>query len=272
MHYRITAHHAHVFPAGIRIDGKDGTPDALRRLMESCQIEQCVAFAPFHKQLGPADEESNRWLYQALQGQRELLGFGVIDFEAGDLAGQVERIAQFGFQGIKIHPAFQKIKIDGEKACAVYEKAQELGLFLSFHTGIHWHRISEYNMLLFDEVAYRFPKLRFSMEHLGGYCFFNEGLAVLLNNPQRGVPAPRLYAGLTSVFDPNENRPWYLDDHKIRDLLWQAGDDCEIFGLDFPYNSAEKVAYAIQHIKDMDIPDSSKEKILGGNLRRLLGL
>lgn len=268
MSIRITANHAHVFPGHVR---EDGTPSALLELMDQCGIERCVAFATFHGFLGPQDEDPNAWLAREIKGNDRLLGFGVIDFDRGDLRGQVDRIAELGFSGIKLHPAFQRFVIDGEKPFEVYRRAEELGLFLSFHTGVHWHRIADYNMLRFDEVAYHFKKLRFSMEHLGGYCFFHEGVAVMLNN-QHQKDEPRLYAGLTSVFDTNENRAWHLSDERIRELLWQTGENAAIFGLDFPYNGREKIAYAIRHVTDMDIPQSAKEKILGGNLRRLLGM
>lgn len=268
MSYRITANHAHVFPKHIR---EDGTPDVLLRLMDDCGIESCVAFATFHGFLSEGDPEPNAWLAAQIKSQDRLHGFGVIDFSRNDLADQVDRIHQLGFRGIKLHPAFQKFRIDGDKACEVYARAETLGMFLSFHTGIHWHRIADYNMLLFDEVAYRFPTLRFSMEHLGGYCFFADGIAVMQNNRPFGKEA-RVFAGLTSVFDPNENRAWHLNDARIADLLWLTGEDASIFGLDFPYNGTEKVAYAINHVKNMNIPQTAKEKILGGTLRDVLGL
>ena len=43
-------------------------------------------------------------------------------------------------------------------------------------------------------------------------------------------------------------------------------------GLDFPYNGAEKIRAAIDHICALEISDEAKEKLLGGNLRRVLGL
>lgn len=267
MRYKVYANHAHVFPKQVR---EDGTIEALLTLMDSCEIEKCVAFAPFHGFLD-GTVEPNRWMADEIKGKDRLSGFGVIDFEAKDIKGQVDQIAELGFKGIKLHPAFQKFKIDGEKAFEVYDRAQEHDLFLSFHTGVHWHRISDYNMLLFDEVAYNFKKLRFSMEHLGGYCFFHDGVAVLLNNMHLRKD-PRIFAGLTSVFDTNENRAWNLSDERIKELIWQAGEEVGIFGLDFPYNDAHKVAYAIQHVLDLDIPESAKELILGGNLKRELNL
>lgn len=75
---------------------------------------------------------------------------------------------------------------------------------ISFHTGVHRARISESHLLLFDEVAFNFKNLKFSMEHVGGYSFFYEAVAVMTNNPKN------TYAGLTSVFDRGTNRCWYL--------------------------------------------------------------
>ena len=182
---KIFAHHAHVFPKEIR---EDGTMEALLSLMNACDIDQAVAFAPFYEYF---DREFpvNVWLAEELFKHPELVGFGVIDFRKDNLEEQVEEIAKLGLKGIKIHPAFQKIKIDGQKAFVVYEKAQEKGLVISFHTGVHWHRIAEYHTLLFDEVAWHFPKLKFTMEHVGGYSFFKEAVAVLVNNREN------VYAG-----------------------------------------------------------------------------
>lgn len=263
----IHAHHAHVFPASVR---EDGTISALLRTLDACGIETAVAFAPFHSFFADDAICPNAWLAEAIRPEDRLRGFGVVNMAAGDPRGQVRKIADLGFRGIKMHPAFQKFRIDGEEAFAVYAEAEAAGLFLSFHTGVHWHRIRDYNMLLFDEVAYHFPRLRFSMEHLGGYSFFKEGLAVMMNN-QRKRQTPRLFAGLTSVFDPEINHAWYLGQEGVKTLLWQTGEDAAIFGLDFPYNGEKSIRFAIDAVMGMDIDPSVKEKILGGTLRKTLG-
>lgn len=268
MAYDIFAHHAHVFPKDVR---EDGTVSVLLRTMDECAISKAVCFAPFPRQLGSGSEEPNAWLAQQIAAEDRLVGFGVIDFEKGNLKEQVDRIADLGLPGIKMHPAYQKFAIDGDAAFEVYARAQELGLFLSFHSGVHWHRIRDYQVWRFDEVAYHFQKLRFSMEHLGGYCFFHEGLAVMLNNMHLGRGEPRIYAGLTSVFDPETNRSWHLSDERIHDLIWQTGDTASIFGLDFPYNDAAKIKRAISHLANMDLPEETKRKIFGENLNRILG-
>lgn len=264
---KIYANHAHVFPESFR---KEGSIPVLKEIMAQTGIAKCVCFAPFYEYFD-GELDANGWLAEAIKADSSLIGFGVVDFRAGGLGKQVRRMADLGMKGIKIHPAFQKVRVDGPECCEVYEAAQELDLFISYHTGIHWHRISDYNMLLYDEVAYRYPRLRISLEHVGGYCFFNEALAVMLNNRRKGNP-PRVYAGLTSVFDRDMNRPWFLNDQQIKDLIWQAGEESAIFGLDFPYNDAEKISAAIAHVEGLDVPESAKARILGGNLSDILGL
>lgn len=267
MNYKICANHAHVFPEAVR---EDGTVNCLKRIMDSCQIEKSVTMAPFAEFIED-NSNANQWLFNEIEYDDRFIGFGIIDFRRDDVVSQVNEIAQYGFKGIKLHPAFQRFKIDSQKAYEVYTRAQELNLFLSFHTGVHWYRIADYNMLLFDEVAYMFPKLKFSMEHLGGYCFFKDGIAVMVNN-SIGEPFPRVYAGLTSVFDRCENKHWFLNDQQIKELIWLTGEDSSIFGLDFPYNQEDKISYAIKHILQMDIPETAKEKILGLNLKKVLNL
>lgn len=260
----IFAHHAHVFPPSVR---EDGTIDALLRTMDACGIARCVAFAPFSEFVG--DLDANQYLAEGIRGQDRLEGFGVINFGRNDLEAQVDQARDLGFRGLKIHPAFQKIDLLDDRAMRVYARAQELNLFLTFHTGTHWHRLKSYNVLLFDEIAWNFPRLRFSMEHMGGYCFFKEALAVLINNAQR-VPRT-IYAGMTSVCDPDMNRNWYLNDGQIRDLIWQTGDDGLIFGLDFPYNDARRIQQALKRFEDMNLSPRQMRGLLGENLSRALG-
>ena len=210
---------------------------------------------------------ANAWLAGAIRREDRLTGFGVINMDRDDVEAQVDGIPELGLRGIKMHPAFQRFALMCDKARRVYARAEALGLFISFHTGIHWHRISEYNMLLFDEVAFHYPALRFSLEHAGGYCFFNDAVAVLLNN---AAQPPRIYAGMTSVCDRDMNRFWYLSDQQILDLIWLAGEDHLIFGLDFPYNDRQKIAQSIRRFEDMDLPDQTREKLFGGNIARAL--
>ena len=175
--YRIFANHAHLFPKNTK---PNGAIDCLKALLDECEIEGAVCFSPFWHQMDmyahTTGQNPCEWVADALKNEPNLVGFGTVDFDKNNLKDQVKKIKDLGLYGIKIHPAAQEVKIDSPKLFEVYEEAEKQGLFISFHTGLHWHRISDYQMLLFDEVAYNFPKLRFSMEHIGGYSFFREAL------------------------------------------------------------------------------------------------
>lgn len=273
--YRIFANHAHVFPKDSR---DNATVEDLKRLMDECKIEKAVCFATFKEQntrVG-ADPNTNRWLVNEIKNEPNLVGFGTIDFESGHLTEQVDEIADLGLKGIKVHPAAQEVRVNGKELFEVYEAASRNNLFISFHTGLHWHRLSDYYMLLWDEVAYHFPRLRFSMEHMGGYSFFKEALAVM-NNNERGE-FDRVFAGWTSIdmaedeFGNCHAGAWSLTDEQLCDIIFQTGENRSIFGLDFPYNNAEYTKKAIERIKNLPISDTAKRGVLGENLRRVLGV
>lgn len=263
---KITVNHAHVFQEEVR---KEGSIQALENVMDQCSIDRAVCFAPFADYFRSNGESPNRWLYEQIKNNDRFLAFGTIDFTKDNLKEQAEEIHQLGFAGIKLHPAHQKFKVDEDRACEVYSVAEKYGLPISFHTGVHWHRISSYNTLLYDEVAYKFPKLKICMEHVGGYAFFNDAIGVMCNNPKT------VYAGLTSVFDREMNKYWYLGKDKVKDLIWLAGIHRCVFGLDFPYNSADKIKDAMRQMREcideMGLGDDAVEKVFGGNLMKMIG-
>ena len=275
--YKIYANHAHLFPKNTK---PNADIDKLKELMDACNIEKAVCFAPFQNQMDMYDVSTNQnpvdWLANEIKNEPSLVGFGSINFERNDLKDQVKHIKASGLLGIKIHPAYQEVKVDSPQLFEVYEQAEKEDLFLSFHTGLHWHRIRDYQMLLFDEVAYNFPKLRFTMEHMGGYSFFKEALLVMNNNSRDEIQ--HVFAGWTSIpmgedeFGNPRRGVWSLTDDDLCDLIYQTGPERSMFGLDFPYNGIEKTQKAIDRIKNLPISEEAKKGILGENLKRELML
>ena len=273
--YRIFANHAHLFPHNTK---PNGDIDCLKALLDECEIEGAVCFSPFWHQMDmyahTTGQNPCEWTANALKNEPNLVGFGTVDFDRADLKDQVKKIKALGLKGIKIHPAAQEVNIAGKELFEVYEQAQEEGLFISFHTGLHWHRIADYQMLLFDEVAYNFPKLRFSMEHMGGYSFFKEALLIMNNYSRNEVQ--NTFAGWTSIAmetDAMGNEragAWSLTDDQLCTLIHQTGHERSIFGLDFPYNGVAETKAAIERIKNLPITEEAKKGILGDNLRRIL--
>ena len=270
MREHIWANHAHVFPE----QSKPGaTVENLKILMDECGIEKAVCFTCFKDQYARSGLPGDRldWLYNEIKNDSSLIGFGTLDLEEDDIEYQIDKMISYGFRGIKIHPAFQGVNVLSFKLQRAYKKAEREGLFLSFHTGLHWHPIKDYSLLLFDEVAWCYPELKFSMEHIGGYHFFREALAVMCNS-ERNSEEDTVFAGWTTVA-MSENGlqgAWSLSDEELRTVIHQTGNTRSIFGLDYPYNKAPYIKAAIERIEKLDIPEEAKEGILGGNLRRAL--
>jgi len=225
---------------------------------------------------GGGGERPNRWLASALRGRDRLYGFGTVDFrEPATLEDQVREAAELGFRGLKLHPNIQRFDLLSSEALRVYTAAEQHNLFLTFHSGVHHARLEHYRVTKFDEIAFRFPRLRLSLEHVGGYSFFNEAIAVMFNNiPFPPVPGkrPRVYGGLTSVFTRDYLPFWYLPRERFEELMRQVGPELLIFGLDFPYNLEENTKVALRTIEEWVADQAQRALILGGNLARELGL
>lgn len=263
---QILANHAHVFPDSI---WEKGSVKNLLRVLDECQIEKCVVFAPFKEFLENWDYNPNQWLAKKIKSYPRLIGYGSINPLSLHALHELQRVKDLGFKGVKLHPAVQNFNVLCKKAMKFYQKAEELKIILDFHTGIHRHRIKDDHPLMFDEIAHKFPNLVFVMEHIGGYSFFKDAVAVIQNNVGE-IRKSNIYAGIASVFDIDNNPSWYLGKQKIEELIHLIGDNNLIFGLDFPYNDSERIQKDIEIIKTLHVSLETKEKILGKNLRNLL--
>jgi uncharacterized protein len=265
------AHHAHVFPASIKAEG---TIDQLLRHLDACDIARAVCFPPFAEQIPTDGKSHNDWLAQQLKSQDRLYAFGTLDFSRDDLVGQVKHIVGLGFKGIKIHPPSQKVNILSPRIWEVYAAAEEAGLFLTFHTGIHHQRLRDARVIDWDDICRSFPKLRFSMEHVGGWSFFHEAVAVMANNtppPWEPGSCP-VFAGMTSIYSPDTLPFWFMSKERMLELIRQTSVNQLIFGLDFPYNDIAATNRGIETIRALELSAADTAKIFGGNLRRVLGI
>jgi predicted TIM-barrel fold metal-dependent hydrolase len=111
------------------------------------------------------------------------------------------------------------------------------------------------------------------MEHMGGYHFFNEALAVLFNRyppPWVSGKVCNVFAGLASIFTTHQNRMWHLRPDQILEIILQTSARQCIFGLDFPYNQTKETRIGLETISNLPISAEEKALILGGNLKREL--
>jgi predicted TIM-barrel fold metal-dependent hydrolase len=237
-------------------------------------LEGAVCFAPFSHQFANArrTDDPNVWLRDTLVAHSSpgltLVGYGTLDPQK-PAAPQVAHIASLGFRGIKLHPPAQKFALFGDWAREAWAAMEEHRLVADFHIGMHWYRLKDYDPLLCDEIAWHHPRLRMVFEHVGGWHYYRQVLAVITNNTRRGN---HLYGGIASVLDRENQRYWWLGPDGLNDCRWQIGPDLLIHGLDFPYNQAAQLRNDLAQIAALGWPAADIAALLGGNLKRLLGL
>ena len=266
----IIANHAHLMPPHGDPEWPKGDSEMLLKRLDFCGIDKVVIFPPFARQLGGDRKAANLWALGEVRKHRDrFIPAGTIFPLADDVLELLDILHSEGVKLAKVHPSIDVYDISDPAAQRCYAKAEELGITLDYHTGPHKTRLSLTEPKKFDDLAWDYPNLKLVFEHFGGRTYFEEFMAILSNH-EKG----RIFGGLTSVLAYETNKMWYLGPEKMMDLITcvSDGEDKLIYGLDFPWNSAETNKHDIEIIRGLDITDAAKEKILGGNLSNLLSI
>lgn len=232
--------------------------------MDFCGIDKAVVFPPFACQMNGNMREANLWALRQIKGQDRLIPFATINPVAPDAKDVLKMVVDQGIAGAKVHPSIDVFDITEPKAMSFYAEAARLKFILDFHTGPHGSKLSLSDPVKFDTIAWEFPELKLIFEHVGGRTYFEIFLAILSNHGER------TFAGIASIL--NRKTLWYLGPEKILDMVRIIGPERLIYGLDFPWNSPEQNRDEIAVIRKLGLPEDEQEKILGGNLIKLLGL
>jgi predicted TIM-barrel fold metal-dependent hydrolase len=194
-----------------------------------------------------------------------------------DAVLEVDRaINELGFKGLKIYPRAQKVTLDQQSIRPVLARAAELDVPVLTHctplpmayTGYHGQYVSIDNTagnlgrLFFSGVFSEIPDLKIIGAHLGaGMVFYKDFLLEV--NPDWASYFDNIYYDLSG---------YPFSEKMIKAAIDIAGEDHLLFGSDYPLVGTEVVGQLIAKIRGFDLREEVKDKILGGNVARLLGI
>ena len=177
--------------------------------------------------------------------------------------GQVAACAELGFVGVSLQPAFFHMAIDDRRLYPVYAKTAEADLVAFVHTGINYgttHPFGNDHPMLLDQIACDFPKLRLVACH-GGWPWTAEMVAVARKHP--GVYLE--FGGLAPKYIAAPGSGWEVIYRFMNSVL----QDQILFGTDWP---AFEIERALAEWRAMELKETVRDKLLGGNAARLFGL
>lgn len=196
----------------------------------------------------------NDFLLEMARADSAYIPFGSFhpDFGERECLAEIERIAEAGIKGIKIHPDFQHIFIDDPRMLPLYRRCAQLGLPILYHVG---DKNTDYSTpKRMRSVCDAVPELTVIAAHLGGYSVWEEAEKYLLD---------------TGVYvDCSEARP-FLSEERTYELIMEYGIDRVLFGSDFPVFCTDTAA---AYIDALPFTAEEKEKLFHLNAEKLLGL
>jgi predicted TIM-barrel fold metal-dependent hydrolase len=233
------------------------SPEGFLGLMDEAGIDYAVILAELAPiTTGIAD---NAYVAEFCSKSPRLIPFASINpYTSTHPAEELERLVRDqGFRGLKLYPTYQHYYPNDAHIYPLYAKAQELGIPVSLHIGssiFAGAKIKYGDPISMDDVAVDFPQLVLLMCHSGRPFWYDKAFALArlhenLYMEVAGLPPQRLldyFPGLERLA------------HKV------------IYGSDWP--GVPTMKKNIQAVKDLDMSEDSKQKILGENAARLLNI
>lgn len=235
--------------------------------LDRAGIGVALAIALQHAPNVAATLEEGRSLLQESGGRLRLVS--TVDPAIGE-AGVAEALALWAkcpeLTAIKLFPGYLPFYPHDRRLDPVYEFAGKHRLPVMIHQGDTLERdglLKFARPIEVDEVAVRWPDVRFVICHLGN-PWIEETAEIVYKNPNVWTDCSGLLAKPTvRYFREMFERARAL----LAGVVMTVGDaDRVLYGSDWPL---ESIATAVELVRTLPIPQDDQEKILGGNARQL---
>ena len=257
--------HTHCFPDAIAekatsivaqkggvIPASDGKVSGLLKSMKENGIDYSVILQIATK---PTQNHTvNSWAIA--RTEPGLIPFGSVNPHSEDWEPELERLAEAGIKGVKLHPEYQGFYVDDPIMLPIYRKIDQLGLIVVFHAGedpgypppVH---LTPQRVL---KVADVLPQNRTVLAHMGSRGFLDD-VATLLKDTD-------FYYDTAFCYEEH-------DPKQMVDIILEHGYEKILMASDSPWDSQTN---GISTVNRLALTEEQKKAILGGNAQRLLGL
>ncbi len=198
---------------------------------------------------------TNEFVAKFCEGEERLIPFASLNPKTSTVE-DLEKAYELGCRGLKLLPSYMFFYPNDREIYKFYEKAAELKMPVMFHTGTSVFknvRQKYADPIYLDDVATDFPDLKIILAHSGRGMWYEK--AFMLARIHENV-----YLEISGL--PPKRLLYYFP--RIEEV-----EDKVIFGSDFP---GANIKENIRIIRSLPIGRRVKEKILGVNAAKILGL
>ena len=240
------------FVSGGLIPYTDGTAEGLLSRMREDGVDLSVVLSIA---TNPHQQRAVNDFAAALNEREGLVAFGSVHPDAPDAMEELERIANMGLRGVKLHPDYQGFSVDEDRMIPLYKKISSLGLITVFHAGVDYGFPPPYGATP-EKMARALRRFDSPVvaAHLGGVNSYAEVLTHLCGE--------EVYLDTAFTFS-------MLPRYYAEKIIEAHGTDRILFGTDCPWQTATMVRRLLD---TLPLREGEKEQIYSGNAKRLLGL
>lgn len=210
-------------------------------------------------------QRRNDWTCEVARRNPQFIAFIGLDpsMSEEELIAEIDLRRERGACGIKLHPTNQRFYPNDRRLWPVYDRAQELGLPIIFHSGALplGQQTADYaHPKHFPDVLSAFPRLTVVMAHLA----FGDVAACA----DLARAYPNVFFDCCGVINGTEKTPVLSDEAAVA-ALRQVGAERVMFGSDYPWFDPALDAARIQRLP---LTDAERRAILLDNAIRILAL
>ena len=228
-------------------------------------IDKACIFITAQNDVGAKD---NDWCAMlAKKWPEKLIPFGSVNPTYPNALDEFKRaVKQLGIRGFKLSPNYMNFHPMDPRAVRIYEQAEEWNIPLIFHTATVQAPelpLKYANPVLFDDVAYAFPRLKMVMAHMA-HPYYTECIVMIRKHPN-------VYAEISGNFF----RHWPFYTTLLSAMDW--GQTHKIFfGSDWPVATPQETIDGIRAVNRFPgfprIPEEVLEGIIHSESLKALGI